>query len=101
MLSNLYVGVKKWFKRSWSIFIARLEVLAGVLTGALGGLDWTSLANLDWTHGVKNTGTLIVAGLLIVKGLVSEIGRRSGTVETPDATLVPLSVVDKAEIKVK
>jgi hypothetical protein len=101
MLNKAWNSFKAWFKHSWSIFIARLEVLAGVLTGALGALDWSAIANLDWTQGVKNTGTLIVAGLLIVKGIVSEIGRRAGTVETKDSVLVPTAVVDTAEIKVK
>lgn len=101
MFSKLWDDLKAWFKHSWSIFIARLEVLAGILTGALTAIDWSALANLDFSDGIKNTNTLIVAALLIVKGVVSEIGRRAGTVEAVDSTLVPTSLVGKAEIQVK
>jgi hypothetical protein len=98
---KIWDDVKAWFKRSWSIFIARMEVVAGILLGVLTAIDWTALTTLDFKNGIANTETLIVAGILIVKGLISELGRRSGTVETKNATLVPASIVDKAEIQVK
>jgi len=91
---NIWNDIKAWFKYSWSVFIARLEVLAGILIGALGGIDWTALASLDWSDLKKNTGTLIVAGLLIVKGVISEIGRRAGTVEI-NSQLVPVNIADE------
>lgn len=94
MFSNAWEGIKAWFKRSWSIFIARLEVLAGILVGALTAIDWNALASLDFSHGLKDWNTAIVAGLLIVKGIVSEIGRRVGTVENETGTLVPKSILE-------
>ena len=99
MLSNYYNEVKAWFNHSWSILIARLEVLTGFLVGALGAVDWTALTNLDFKDGIYNMNTLIVSILLVVKGVISEIGRRSGTITDKDSTLVPTSVIDKLELK--
>lgn len=92
-LKNLWADTKAWFKNSWSIFIARLEVLVGILIGALAGIDWTALSSLDFSQGFKNHNTLIVSGLIILKGIISEIGRRSGTVENEKGTLVPTSIL--------
>ena len=98
MLNKLWTDVKAWFNYSWSIFIARLEVLTGILVGTLGGLDWYSLTNLDWSQGIANKTNLIVAALLVIKGLVSEIGRRSGTVTTTNAQLVPVNIAQDKKI---
>lgn len=101
MFNEWLNDVKAFFKNSWSIFIARMEVLSGILVGVLGAIDWNSITALDFSNGLRNWNTAIVAGLLVLKGVVSELGRRSGTVETKDNTLVPASVVDKATIKIK
>ncbi len=101
MFKTLWTNIKEWFNRSWSIFIARMEVLTGILVGVFGGLDWTALVNLDWSQGLKSTGTMIVAALLVIKGIVSEVGRRSGTVVAADnSQLVAANVAEKAKIKV-
>lgn len=101
MFSKLWTDFKAWFNYSWSIFLARLEVLTGILVGVFGGLDWTALVNLDWSQGLKSTGTMIVAAMLIIKGIVSEIGRRSGTVTTTTDQLVAVNIAEKAKLPVK
>lgn len=101
MFSKLWTDIKAWFNYSWSIFIARLEVLTGILVGTLGGLDWYALTNLDWSQGISNKTNLIVSALLIIKGIVSEIGRRSGTVTTANDQLVPVNIVEKAKLPIK
>lgn len=101
MFSKLWTDFKAWFNYSWSIFLARLEVLTGILVGIFGGLDWTALVNLDWSQGLKSTGTMIVAAMLIIKGIVSEIGRRSGTVTTTTDQLVAVNIAEKAKLPVK
>ena len=98
---NLWTNIKAWFKNSWSILIARLEVLTGFLIGVFGAIDWAALTTLDFKDGIANMNTAIVASLFIIKGIVSEMGRRAGTVENTASTLVPTSIVSKAEITVK
>jgi hypothetical protein len=101
LFSKLWTDTKAWFNYSWSIFIARAEVLAGILVGIIGGLDWYSLTQLDWSQGFKSTGTMIVAALLVIKGIVSELGRRSGTVTTTSDQLVPINIAEKAKLPVQ
>lgn len=101
MLTKWWTDVKAWFNYSWSILIARLEVLTGILVGVFGGLDWTALVNLDWSQGLKSTGTMIVAALLVIKGIVSEIGRRSGTVTTANDQIVAVNIAEKAKLPLK
>lgn len=101
MFNTIWTDIKGWFNRSWSIFIARLEVLAGVLIGVFGGIDWSALAQLDWTQGLKSPGTMIVAALFIIKGIVSEMGRRAGTVVTATDQLVATNIVEKAKLPLK
>ena len=98
---KFYDDVKAFFSRSWSILIARLEVLSGILLGALSAIDWTALMNLDFKDGIYNKNTLIVAGLLIFKGIISEIGRRAGTVTTTNDQLVPVNIAEKADLDIK
>lgn len=101
MFSKMWTDFKAWFNYSWSIFIARLEILSGILVGVIGGLDWYSLTQLDWSQGIKNTGTMIVAAMLVIKGIVSEIGRRSGTVTTTNDQLVAVNIAEKAKLPLK
>ena len=101
MFSKLWTDFKAWFNYSWSIFIARLEVLTGLLVGIFGGIDWTALTQLDWSQGIKSTGTVIVAAMLVIKGIVSEIGRRAGTVTVANDQLVAVNVAEKAKLPLK
>jgi hypothetical protein len=101
VFSTLWTDIKAWFNRSWSIFLARLEVLTGVLVGMFGGIDWTALAQLDWSQGIKSTGTIIVAALLIIKGIVSELARRANTVVTATDQLVATNIAADKKIPLK
>ncbi len=100
-LNNLWTDIKKWFNYSLSILLARLEMLTGFLIGALGGLDWTALTSLSWGDAVYNKNNLIVAAMLILKGIISEIGRRAGTATTVNDQLVPANIAEDKKIKVK
>lgn len=101
MFSNLFNDIKAWFNRSWSIFIARMEVLVGFILGAAGGIDWTALVNLNWYDAIYSKTNLLVAALIIIKGIVSEMGRRAGTVTTATNQLVATNIAEKAEIPLK
>lgn len=98
---NVWTKIKEWFNYSWSIFIARAEVLAGILLGILGGIDWAAITNLNWNDAIYSKSNLIVASLIIIKGIVSEIGRRSGTVVTKTDQLIPVNVAEKAKLPLK
>lgn len=95
---STWESIKAWFKHSWTILIARLEVLTGILTGAVAGIDWTALSSLDWSQGIKSTNAMFVAGFFLIKGIISEIARRAGTVETVDSRLVPTAIVTEAKV---
>jgi hypothetical protein len=101
VLTKYWTDLKAWFNYSWSVFIARMEVLSGILVGIFGGIDWTALTQLDWSQGIKSTGTIIVATLLIIKGIVSEIGRRAGTVTTSTDQIVATNIAEKAKLPLK
>lgn len=101
MFNNLLDKVKAFFAKSWSIFIARAEVFTGFLLGVFGGIDWTALTTLNWTDAVYSKNNLIFAGILILKGILSEIGRRSGTVTTTNDQLVPVNIAKKADLDIK
>lgn len=101
MFSNIWNKIKAWFNYSWSIFIARLEVLTGILLGAVGGIDWDALMNLNWADGIYSKTNLIVAALIVIKGIVSEVGRRAGTVVTTTDQLVAVNIAEKAELPLK
>lgn len=101
MLSNVWNKVKAWFNYSWSIFIARAEVLAGILVGAFTGIDWVSIMALDFRDSIYSKNNIILAVFLVLKGVISEIGRRSGTVTSTQDQLIPVNVAVKADIPVK
>lgn len=99
--NTFLADVKAWFNKSWSIFIARLEVFTGFLVGVLGGIDWTALTNLNWQDAIYNKNNLIVSAMLIIKGIVSEIARRAGTVTTVSDQLVPVNIAEAKKLKTK
>lgn len=101
MFNTIWTDVKAWFNRSWSIFIARMEVLVGFLIGVFGGIDWSALLNLNWYDAIYSKTNLLVAALIIIKGIVSEMGRRAGTVVTATDQLVATNVAEKAKLPLK
>jgi len=78
-----------------------MEVLVGFIIGAVGGIDWSALVNLNWYDAVYSKTNLLVAALIIIKGIVSEMGRRAGTVVAANSQLVPVNIAEKAEIPLK
>ena len=76
MLTNLWNKIKDFFKRSETIFIARLEAVAGFLVAVIGGLDPTALLSLDISNGVTSSTTLIFGLVWFLKGIIQEWARR-------------------------
>jgi hypothetical protein len=100
-LLNVWTKIKAWFNYSWSIFLARLEVLTGILVGAISGIDWTAIMSLDFKDSVYSKNNIILAAILIIKGIISEVGRRSGTVTTTQDQLVAVNIAEKADLPLK
>jgi len=89
---------KAWFKYSWSVFIARMEVVFGIVLTAVGSIDFTQVF-LQIENGFKWTEATVIGLILIVKGIISEVGRRQGTVELSNGQLFPAKVSEKVEAK--
>jgi len=65
-------NTKAFFKRSETIFYARLQVLSGFVLAVFSGIDWTTVTvNLD-----NARHSLYLAGGLIVNGIITEYLRR-------------------------
>lgn len=73
MLSNFWDRTKAFFKRSETIFYARIQALSGFVLAVLGSMDWSQLKTWDFTTP-KQTAWLGVG--LIVNGIVTEVLRR-------------------------
>lgn len=95
-MSKIWEKIKRFFNRSWTIFQARLTMFAGLITAVLGSVDWSMLITGVQT-GMNRTTLLITGGLLFVKGLFEEIGRRANT-KTIEQTgqLIPANVEVKS-----
>lgn len=76
-VSNAWQGIKDWFKRSETIFLARMEVVTGLVITAVSAIDWSPLWStvgtgtaFNWKQGVT------IGAMLTFKGLLSEWARR-------------------------
>lgn len=72
----MWNSIKKWFKNSETIFIARLETAVGFLVAALSAIDWTPLMSMDFSQAFSWNQFTVIGLMLIVKGLISEWARR-------------------------
>jgi len=101
MFQSFVDRVKAFFKRSWSIFLARIEIFTGFIIGVVGAIDWAGFANIDFDAGFTNNQLFWFSIGLVIKGVISEIGRRSGTVTTTNDQLVPVNVAKAADLDIK
>lgn len=101
MFRKVIDKVKGWFNNAWSIVLARAEIFAGFVIGVVGAIDWAGFANIDFDAGFTHNQLFWFSIGLVVKGIVSEVGRRSGTVTAASGTLVPESIAKKAKIELK
>lgn len=92
----MFKEIKAFFNYSWSILIARIETLSGLLVGSLGFFDPTALIT-GVQSGINQAQAFTIGGILLVKGLISEVGRRAGTVTLSDGQLIPAQISEKKE----
>lgn len=107
MLSTLWQKIKDWFKATFgpvgSIINARLTMFGGLITGAVGFMDWSPLLNFFGTNTAFNQTQVIALGAIaFIKGLVDELVRRANDPllkVTAAADAKPEVVKAKKEIK--
>ena len=95
-IRNRWTRVKAFFNRSWSIFLARLDAFTGLILVAVSSLDLSPIIGGIQT-GVNWTYVAITGGVLMIKGILTEVGRRQGTVTLSDGQLMPSNVSEKVE----
>lgn len=72
-----WTEAKAFFHYSVTILIARLTMLTGLATAAIGSVDWSPVFNglgMDTGFSWKQTSWLGIG--IFVKGVIDEIGRR-------------------------
>jgi hypothetical protein len=72
-------AVKAFFVYSETILIARTEAIVGVLTMAMGSMDYSPLLGI--TNFTKEQ-VIWLGGISFIKGLFTELARRRGLKET-------------------
>lgn len=88
---KIWDNVKAWFKKSETIFLARLEIFTGFIVGVIGAVDWIGFANSD-ILGLSKNQLLLLSAMFILKGIIAEYSRRRNTV-TIDNQLIPTNLV--------
>lgn len=68
---------KLFFKRSETIFLARMETLTGFVIAAVGVMDWSPIMGVLGTDtGFSSKQALWLGTATVVKGLFTEAARR-------------------------
>jgi hypothetical protein len=69
-------SIKAFFKYSETILIARTEAAVGLVTMAVGGMDWSPLLGINFDTGFSRNQVFWLGGVSFVKGLFTELARR-------------------------
>lgn len=72
----MWAKIKQFFHDSETIFMARLEVILGFVTAALGGIDWTPLLSAGTVPDFSVNLAVNIGVIMIIKGLLLEWARR-------------------------
>lgn len=92
-LKAFWEGTKRFFNRAWSIFLARIQLVTGVLIAGLSGADWGPIVGAATSVGVSRTQMLVLGGIVAFQGLLAELARRQGTKTIPETgQLIPTNV---------
>lgn len=98
--SGYWDTAKAWFKRSETIFLARVEAFTGLVVAGISAMDWSPLLNLGVDAGMSLKQGVTLGGIMFAKGLVTEWARRRNTVEV-DNSLLPTDIVKEVKTEVK
>ena len=71
-------AVKAFFVYSETVLIARTEALVGLVTMAVGAMDWSPLLGLT---NFDKKQVMYLGGVSLVKGIFTELARRRNMAE--------------------
>lgn len=72
-IKSAWTGVKNFFRNSATIFYARLQAFVGLALAVAGGIDWSQIAQLNWTTPKQ---TVWIGIGIVVNGIITEMTRR-------------------------
>jgi len=76
-LSNFWEDCKAFFKYSETIFVARLTMLFGFVSAAVGAMDWSPIYNVLGTDpGFTKNQAMWLGITTFAKGMLDEYVRR-------------------------
>lgn len=75
-LSNLKNELWGFVKYSGTILWARVNVLIGFITSAVGVMDWGPLLSLNFDTGFSRNQVFYLGLIVIVQGVITETIRR-------------------------
>lgn len=77
MFNKIKEKVKVWFKKSWTIFLARATMAFGAVTGVVAAMDWSPIWSTLQTGTWFTKEQLLPIGIaLIGQGIMFEVARR-------------------------
>lgn len=65
-----------FFKYSWTIFLARLTALSGLIVAGIGFMNWGPLLALNVDTGFSKNQIIWLGAISFVQGIATEIARR-------------------------
>jgi len=80
-VSTWWDEVKAFFKYSETILLARLTAITGLVTTAVGYMDWSPLLGLDLNTGFSKAQVMWTGGIVFIKGIIDEIARRRNALD--------------------
>lgn len=67
--------IKKFFKRSETIFWSYVQIVVGFLTGVLAAIDWTALTSRDWSQAISSKEALFLGLGIMANGIITYVLR--------------------------
>lgn len=102
-IKSAWTGVKAFFKHSETILLARIEMVTGLVIAGVNAMDWSPLLSAGIDAGFTVKQGLIMGGMLLTKGIVSEWARLRNAVIVNDkivpTDLTPATLKKAKEVK--
>lgn len=77
----MWTKIKQLWSDSGTILWARLESIGGLVTAAIGAMDWSPLLSLDFSTGFNRAQVITLGAIMFVRGILLEITRRRNAVD--------------------
>ena len=73
---SLWSSTKAFFKHSTTILVARATWLTGLVTAAMGLMNWGPLLSINLDTGLSRNQVFWIGSTVFLQGLVTELARR-------------------------